>query len=130
VIISTAAPKLGLSRPICLLLLAGAAVTDTDVDAGGVIPALDILQVIGLSGVAWVTPSISILDFVIHFCQVIELVDAHRGTFVKHQTGPAADLIAAATAAWVVPVGICNTGRWSSKMLIDLLVVCVTESDK
>jgi hypothetical protein len=53
VVVSTAAPELRLRGAVRLFLLAGAAVTHADEDAAGVIPALDILQLISLAGVTF-----------------------------------------------------------------------------
>lgn len=54
-VVASTAPKLRLCRAIWLLLLAWAGITNSYDDAGGVIPALDILKAICLTGVACVT---------------------------------------------------------------------------
>lgn len=57
----------------------------------------------------WVTPSISIFDFVVHFCQVVELMDVDGSTLVQDKTCPATYLIAAPATTWIVKVGVCAT---------------------
>jgi hypothetical protein len=83
VVCSPAAPELGLHCAVRLLLLAGAAVTHTHHNAALVIPALDILLVLGLSRIA--CNKLTLLMFDISNKLLLLLAN---GSFMREQPTP------------------------------------------